>query len=153
MSSHLSKQRVCVCAWRTKSTTHSFSFCRRRWITIQHTTMITGTEITPAAVPIIQRLRTSWGHKTPAVLWGRSALAILFPTASGGAIQDVSPSCAPLVSLQHLSLRWPAFGTCLPLRDPSKTAQYLSPLGKNRICWPGGLLRTPTALPKSRDDR
>ena len=47
----------------------------------------------------------------------------------------------------------PSFGTRLPLRDPSKTAQYLSPFEKIHIRRRGGLLRALTALPKSRDDR
>lgn len=59
---------------------------------------------------------------------------------------------------RHLSLALPfclfcstgtaGFGTCLPLRDPSKTAQFLSPLEKICICGRGGLLWALTALPK-----
>ena len=70
--------------------------------------------------------------------------------------QETPEPCCPLLPFLQHGHRLPplpGFGMRLPLRDPSKTAQYLSPFEKIHIRRRGGLLRALTALPKSRDDR
>lgn len=78
--------------------THCFLFVRRQ-ITTKHNNIASGRETTAATM---QCLCAFWGQRPLVVLWGLETLGILSPTAPGGAIQDISPSCVPLVSLQHL---------------------------------------------------
>lgn len=72
-----------------------------------------------------------------------------------GLLKTLAP-CPPLLPLPqrgHCLRPLPGLGTRLPRRDPSKTAQYLSPLGRIHAHRRGSLLGALAALPRSRDDR
>ena len=78
----------------------------RPFLLQRHCTSATIAEITSDTALSMHCVRTSWGQKTPAMLWRGETVAVLSPTTPGGAIQDVSPSGAPPVSLRHPPALW-----------------------------------------------
>lgn len=72
-----------------------------RWYMMQQSTSARGTEITMAAVPIMQLLLTSRGQTKLAVPGALEALEDLSLSVPAGAVQKVGTACARLLSWQH----------------------------------------------------